>query len=105
MLNKDRIFISTNKLKLSTMKTLKQKVEDAIKDIVDLQTTPPQIDYISPLKRNKVQKAIDFLESLPEGLSRIYFQRIENQVNQYYSPCIEGIDGGFYSIAELNAMF
>lgn len=86
------------------MNTLKQKVENAINDIVFLLTLPPQIDYVEPYVR-KAEQANLLLASLPKGLNILYHERIQARVDEYFTPSFQGENGKFYSAAELDAMF
>jgi hypothetical protein len=78
----------------TTTITEKSKIDQAKSDIIAYETLPPQIDYVAPYKR-KANTATEFLESLPEEISKPIFEEIENSVNQYYES----------GAAEYDAMF
>jgi hypothetical protein len=70
--------------------------------IIAHETLPPQIDYISPGQKQKVQKAYTTLTSLPQKKSKLWMNYIERKVIAYHTP-IPSM--GNYTPAELDAMF
>jgi hypothetical protein len=63
--------------------TEQAKIDQAKADIIAYQTLPPQIDYVAPY-RQVANTAEEFLESLPEEISKPVFEEIEKTVEQYY---------------------
>lgn len=83
------------------MKTnaLKQKVEQAINDIINYETLPSQIDY-RVREKAKAEEANDFLNTLPKGLCQMYSIRIETAIELWHTPLACG-----QSPSELDDMF
>lgn len=68
--------------------------------IIDNNTLPPQIDYVSPSEKQKIYDANDFLSSLPKEEKEEAYAYIEQKTNAYYEPNEDGI-----SIAYLDSLF
>lgn len=78
----------------------KTLIDNAIKEIVGMETLPPQIDYISPSERRKYQEALDYIKSLDEEAKSLAEEQIRSQIDSYYEEDENGV-----SIASLDSMF
>ena len=90
---------------MKNTETLKNRIYEAIDTIVNYRTTPHQIDFTPYSERIKLEKAKLLIESLPIGLSMKYYQIIDSNIEEYYSPNILGENGQYYSVAQLDSMF
>ena len=86
------------------MKKIKQKIDEAVSDIVTYATLPPQIDYVLPYQR-KESKAYEFLYTLPIGIRDKYITIARRLIDSYYEPCFINESGESFSPAQLDAMF
>jgi len=60
-------------------------VKTAIAEIINFQTLPPQIDYISPAERQKYQNANAYLETLCNATQKRAAAKINKEINHYFS--------------------
>lgn len=63
--------------------TLTEKIKKAKDEIITFETLPPQIDYTLPYKI-KANKAIEFIETLPEKMQTSIMNQIAVVVDEYY---------------------
>jgi hypothetical protein len=79
--------------------------KEAIDSIVAVNTLPPQIDFTPPGMVRAERAANEHLMGLPDADKDKAWDDINDRINAYFEPDIEGTDGNIYSAAELNAMF
>lgn len=85
--------------------TTVRTTDQAISVIIGMATLPPQIDYISPGKKQELRNAELFIENLPYSENKAAQKKIEEQIDSYYGDTFIGSDGKSYSPASLDAMF
>jgi hypothetical protein len=84
----------------SILKTTIMNTQEAISIIVDMQTLPPQIDYVSPGEKKKYHDAEDFIKALPTDEKIKAHQKINSEVSSYYKEDKNGI-----SVAYMDSLF
>lgn len=62
---------------------LTEKINKAKSQIITFETLPPQIDYVLPWKM-KADKAVKFIETLPEKIQSSIMKQISDAVDEYY---------------------
>lgn len=61
------------------------QTKEAIQTIVHHRTLPPQIDYINPIDRHKVNVAEDYLCALPEAERIEAYTQVTAEVDAYWA--------------------
>lgn len=74
------------------MKTSTKKAADLI---INMNTLPPQIDYISPKEKADKRDAEELIDNLPEAEKKEALDYIEEQTDNYYAEDESGISPAY----------